>query len=1341
MKRRLWQIAAGLAGLLVLASIGGVLVVRSGWFLDYLQRRIVEEAQRATGAKVELGSVSVDWTLLRARVNGLVLHGKETAGEAPLLRVDSATLGLRIISVFERKVDLQSLRVDKPQVRVVVYPDGTTNIPGPGARPQRLWSEDLLNIKIGEYEITGGTVEYDNRSTPLALKGENLRLHMTYDARGPAYRGELSSDKVLFTPSGFEAFEATLNTNFVLEGNRIQLSNLKLNTDTSSAELNGTLDDLRAPHGTLSVRATTAGSELVRRFKLPIRPVGSAAFNGDLELSFANGFDYHARGRLVARGLAFTQDRLKIENADLRGDAEASPSGAVLRQFVAQALGATVNGEARLDQWRALHVAGAISNLNMRRAAGMLTDRPVAWNGTLAGTFIADMPVGPDQRNATAQALLNITPLPEGDPARGDPLTGHVDLVYDQARGTLALGSSAVATSATQLEVSGTLGATLRVRARTTRLDDVMPALALAGVDSPDELPLKLNNGSVEVDGTVTGTLADPRFQGKVAVVNGQVREYAFDRFAADLAASEREVVARNIVAVRGMTEATGTATITARAGVAGGPFSNAEIVAQLSVRNASVAELAREAGVTQEVSGVAAATLRLTGSIEQPEAVITVDVANPALLGEKVDRLRANIRYSPGVLEVSDGVVNDTGSEVRFNASYRHPTEDWRSGEVTFDAATQNLPSARVERAANLPVKASAIFTGNVRGTGRVNGGAFTLTSATADVASRDLVVDGQAIGNFTLQAETQGTNLTVNANGNVRESRVDASGAWRLEGDSPGTGTVRFSRISVATLHQLVMMDRPGTTPPTVEGFVEGDATVTVALQKMKEFKAEVRLARVELNPKQNPAPQLNLQPQDVVLRNSSPVILDITADAARVRSAKFTGRNTSMDVSGTVPLQANGGADLAIKGTIDLGILVLLRPDLVAQGTANVEVAVRGSLQDPNVNGRLEVSKTTLYLEDLPTLVVENASGTILFDRNRATIQKLSADTGNGGSIEFAGFVEFGTVLVYRTEAHVRRFRVRYPQSVYTTFDADLKLNGTSEASTLGGSVTLLRTNLNVGADLGQLLADTSQPAAAIDSSQEYLRGMQLEVRVQSATNFQLETPLATEVEADIDLRLRGTPSRPALLGTVEINRGIVQVFGNQYTLERGIVRFLNPLRIDPTFDINLSTRARGVTVNIGFSGPLAKIVPNYSSDPPLLPSEIVALLAVGRDPSLASNQTAPGVAGNAASAFAQTGSNLLGQAASAQLTNRAQRFFGAARVKIDPTLTGVDNLPQARLTLEQQVSKDITMTYITNLNRTQEQIVRVQVDLSKEWSAIAVRDQNGLFGIDFQFRKRF
>ena len=76
-----------------------------------------------------------------------------------------------------------------------------------------------------------------------------------------------------------------------------------------------------------------------------------------------------------------------------------------------------------------------------------------------------------------------------------------------------------------------------------------------------------------------------------------------------------------------------------------------------------------------------------------------------------------------------------------------------------------------------------------------------------------------------------------------------------------------------------------------------------------------------------------------------------------------------------------------------------------------------------------------------------------------------------------------------------------------------------------------------------------------------------------------------------------------------------------------------------------------------------------------------------------------------------------------------------------LKIDPQLTGVENNPQARLTLEQQVSRNLTFTYITNLASSNQQIVRVEWALNRNWSVIAVRDENGLFGVDFLYKKSF
>ena len=224
----------------------------------------------------------------------------------------------------------------------------------------------------------------------------------------------------------------------------------------------------------------------------------------------------------------------------------------------------------------------------------------------------------------------------------------------------------------------------------------------------------------------------------------------------------------------------------------------------------------------------------------------------------------------------------------------------------------------------------------------------------------------------------------------------------------------------------------------------------------------------------------------------------------------------------------------------------------------------------------------------------------------------------------------------------------------------------------------------------------------------------------------------------IQADADLRLRGTPDRPILLGHVTVNSGQIEFFGNKYSINRGEVTFNNPAKIEPVINMDLSTTVRGITVDISFSGLLNKLNFSYRSDPPLEASDIVALLAVGRTPSvtgpLATSQATTNI--NNSYLGMGTGSNSLLSQAIAPNSNRLQKFFGVSHIKIDPQLTDVTIVPQARLTMEQQVSSDVTLTYITNLAVTNQQIVRVQWDFSRKWSAVALRDENGAFSIDFQ-----
>lgn len=1322
------RIVAGLVVLAALCALAAVLVFRSGWFYEQVHRRTVMELEKATGARVEIGNFALDWKRLEVTVGPVVLHGTESASEPPFVRIQSITAGLRIVSMMERKVDLASLRIQEPQVRIVFYADGTNNIPEPAVHhPETVWSEDLVHLAVGRYEVNNGLFEYDDHQIPLNLRGEDLRVRMRLE-NGARYVGEVETNRARMIANGVGPLEATVSAAFTLDKSKIEVSRLRVATAESRADLVGTLTNLRWPHGSFAVKAAVSGREAVKLLSLPIDPAGSAAFDGRLNISFEKPFDFSMTGRLEAKGLGFRQDRLNIANADVRGDVSLGLEKLTLQNATLTALGATVRGQASLLHWRDFHAEGNLKGLDLREAAHIATDRAIPWDGAIAGAFSLDAAIG--RRAAKFQGNLGIYPAPSGP-----SLEGHLDVDYDQAADTVQLGASYLATGATRVDFSGMLGQKLEVRGQSTNLGDVLPAIALANPDTPKELPLQLKNGQAAIAGTLQGALASPHFDGLAKVTNGIVtfhnQAHAFDSFSATVDADRSNVHLSALTLTRGAATIDGQAQISPK----NGSFEDASIDAQLNLHGVQLAELAQEAGSKLEITGTASASARVFGSMTQTTADVTAQVEKAAAFGELLDRVSGKIHYANGSVAVSGGDAVLGLGRVYFNGSYDP------AGAVRFSLDVENVPGSRIRALGKLPMRVDGILNAKLNGTGRVEKNQFALTALNGDISGRNATLNGDGVGDISIATQTRGADLSMQATAVVRGAKIQATGAWKLEGDDPGSITVQPQRVTLATAHRVYMIggtDEQKNEVLPFEGFVDAHAKVAIALLKPEDFRAEVTIDQLQINARKSQALKLGVQPQDVALKNTKPVVIVINSKEARIQSAQFAARDTSLEAAGGIPFRPESPADLVIKGSVNLAILQLYNPALLARGNATVQATVKGSLRDPQLNGRMVLKNASLYLADLPN-GIDNANGSVIFDRNRATIEQLSAETG-GGKIYFAGFVELRDILTYRLQAEAEQVRVRYPEDVSTTFNARLALNGTSDASTLSGALTLTRAAFNPRSDLGGLMALAAKPVPAPASPNEYLRGMQFDVRIESGPNFEFETSLTRNVEAEVDLRLRGSPIRPVLLGSISVNQGEIEVFGNRYTVDRGNIRFLNPVKIEPTFDMDLETKARGIVVNISFSGTLQKLNVNYSSDPPLPSSAIIALLAVGRNPS-SFGSTAAGENAATSSTGMDAGGGLLGEAISAQLSSRVQRFFGASRVKIDPTVTGVDNLPQARVTVEQQVSKEITVTYITNLNRTQEQAVQVEWDFSNHWSAIAARQDNGLFVIDFQYRKRF
>src|SRR5678815_499077 len=179
-------------------------------------------------------------------------------------------------------------------------------------------------------------------------------------------RDRVSSDGLQVTAEGYGPIETSMNADFVIEKARLGLPRVHVATKESSADLSGTLGDPSAPHGTFAMKAQASVREAVRIFRLPLEPTGSASFDGQVTVAFSDPFVSSMRGRVIARGMGYKQDGVKIEDAEVRGELQITKDQVTLQQMTAKVLGANVAGQANLDHGRQFHVDGTIDGLDLR---------------------------------------------------------------------------------------------------------------------------------------------------------------------------------------------------------------------------------------------------------------------------------------------------------------------------------------------------------------------------------------------------------------------------------------------------------------------------------------------------------------------------------------------------------------------------------------------------------------------------------------------------------------------------------------------------------------------------------------------------------------------------------------------------------------------------------------------------------------------------------------------------------------------------------------------------------------------------------------------------------------
>ncbi len=189
--RHLPLTVAGAAILLALATTSLYFWASSARFENYVRRQMVHKLETATGGRVEIGSFHWRLLSLEAEADGVVIHGLEAPGEAPYARVEHVRARFNMLGFWIPRFPLRDLEIFRPQLHLIVYPDGSTNQPQPRKprKPEKPALDRFFDLKAHHVTVEQGVLDYENRAAafdfqnrhiPLDFAASDLSLRMVY---------------------------------------------------------------------------------------------------------------------------------------------------------------------------------------------------------------------------------------------------------------------------------------------------------------------------------------------------------------------------------------------------------------------------------------------------------------------------------------------------------------------------------------------------------------------------------------------------------------------------------------------------------------------------------------------------------------------------------------------------------------------------------------------------------------------------------------------------------------------------------------------------------------------------------------------------------------------------------------------------------------------------------------------------------------------------------------------------------------------------------------------------------------------------------------------------------
>jgi len=1314
----------------VLAGAGALWYITTDSFHNMMSRRLVQQLERITGGKAAIGELDIYPFQLRVDIRDLTIHGLEKSDEVPYLHIDRLVADLKLRSLFHGDLGFRSITIDHPTLHLEIYPDGSTNQPAPAVTteesPQGLNQlQQLFSISVNRIDVRHGSLLLGNQQLPVDFSLNDFAADTNYSFLHRRYDANILLGHAEVKFEGYKPIAWTAEVHFSVEHNRIELRDFRAATSGAHLEAHGQLQNFLQPQVDVNYKIDVdlaRAASVVRRNDLR---------GGELQLSGQGSWSaktMSATGSMSIDNLAWRDSNINLHNAKLEAKYSADRDRLVLSQLQAKLLGGSSTGDFTLTNWlggvqdprthKEAEQEGTLklklANLSVSEIADAVSNskRPfdrIGLEGSTSGTIDTHWKGAP--KNAEVRMAVDVA-APLVEPIDRIALDAHAKLTYNGGRDELNVQQFDASTRYTQLHASGSIAqkSSLRVSANTTDLDELRPLVITLG--GPQKLPFRLDGRAV-FDGVVTGKMSDPILNGNLHATDFEVtvpattktpqRQVHWDELKADVQFSSRALSVRNGAVHHDAADINFDLNLALQKAEL---VPNSTVSGHINASHADLAELLTLTGYSYPVRGTIDFHAELSGTRSVLRGQGTVAITNANAYGMDVQSIRSRLQFTDDQASFQDINIVQADQKVTGSGSYTISSRAFQ-----FDLSGANLDLASFPQAAahNLTIEGRSDF--HATGSGTVDAPVIN-----ANLALHNIVVNGQSLGDSTFAAKTQGGTLHLTGHSKYELAEMTSDGTIQLRDDWPCNIRLHFSQVNADPLLRVYMKGWVNS-----HSLIDGDLVIQGPLLRPRELRVSGDFSNVSLSA------------GEVDIKNTDPIRFSIANQLLTIEPFHFKGERTDLTGNGTVELSGDRKLNLHTRGRVSLRLLESFNHDFTSSGIVTVDLNVAGTVQNPAAQGRFEVRNGSIAYIDLPNALSE-INGALVFNQDRVQIETLTAQTG-GGTVQFQGFATARNHQInFDVNVHGDDVRMRYPPGISSTANMDLRFAGNSSASILSGDVTITRLAMSQNFDFASYLA-ASNRSATLSQTDPLLNSIRLNVHIVTTPELQMQTT-TLRISGNADLQLRGTVAKPTLLGRADITEGELYFNGSKYHLERGEVSFRAPSGIVPNLDMQMSTRVRDYDITVSLTGTPDKLKLQYHSEPPLPEADIVSLLALGRTREESAQQQ-----GN--SAFGADASNaILSQALNATVSSRVQNLFGGSRIKIDPqglsTETTTSHGPQ--VTIEQQVTNQLTVTYSTNVSQSSQQIIQMEYNVSRNLSIVALRDQNGIVSFDVRIRQR-